>query len=415
MIYSEFSPKQIKSMLWWKLGRTKNHDAVICDGSVRSGKTLSMTIGFVMWSCTKFSGQNFAFCGKTVSSLIRNVVTPMQEWLAGTAKISLKLSRGLCEITIGKNTNRYYFFGGKDESSYQLIQGITLAGILFDEVALMPRSFVEQAMARCSVKGSKFWFNCNPDSPEHWFYKEWIQKSAEKNVLYLHFTMDDNFSLDRKIRQRYENLYSGVFYERYVLGKWVVAEGIIYSMFDKAKHVGIPEMLPKGDYYISIDYGTRNPCSMGLWLLSDDGHAYRIRESYYDARREGVQRTDEEHYAELERLAGSLTEKIHYVIIDPSALSFIECIRRHGKFRVKKADNSVLDGIRDTSSLLRAGRLHFDESCHDTFREFSLYRWDEKAGKDVPIKENDHAMDDMRYFVKTIMWRTLRDFGGESN
>lgn len=339
----------------------------------------------------------------------------MQEWLAGTAKISLKLSRGLCEITVGKNTNRYYFFGGKDESSYQLIQGITLAGILFDEVALMLRSFVEQAMARCSVKGSKFWFNCNPDSPEHWFYKEWIQKSAEKNVLYLHFTMDDNFSLDRKIIQRYGNLYSGVFYERYVLGKWVVAEGIIYGMFDKAKHIGIPEILPKGDYYISIDYGTRNPYSMGLWLLSDDGHAYRIRESYYDARREGVQRTDEEHYVELERLAGSLTEKIYYVIVDPSALSFIECIRRHGKFRVKKADNSVLDGIRDTSSLLRAGRLHFAESCRDTFREFSLYRWDEKSGKDAVIKENDHAMDDMRYFVKTIMWRTLRDFGGENS
>ena len=415
MVYSEFSPKQLESMFWWRLGSTKNHDAVICDGSVRSGKTISMTIGFILWSCTEFDGRNFALCGKTVGSLMRNVVTPMSEWLFGTAEISLKLSRGFCDITLGHNKNRYYFFGGKDESSCQLVQGLTLAGIMFDEVALMPRSFVEQALARCSVKGSKFWFNCNPDSPEHWFYKEWIRKYREKNVLYLHFDMNDNFSLDPKIKKRYENLYSGVFYERFVLGKWVVAEGIIYGMFDRVKNVGIPEILPKGDYYISIDYGTRNPCSMGLWLLSDDGHAYRIRESYYDSRRAGVQRTDEEHYAELERLAGGLTENINYVITDPSALSFIECIRRHGKFRVKKADNSVADGIRNVASLLTAGRLHFDESCRDTFREFSLYRWDEKSGKDVPIKENDHAMDDMRYFVKTIMWRTLRDFGGEGS
>ncbi len=414
MMYEKLSPKQLRAMLWWSQSDTKNYDAVICDGSVRSGKTMSMTVGFVLWSMKNFSSQNFALCGKTVSSLKRNVITPMQKWLEGIVKIKVNLSRNFLDILMYGHKNRYYFFGGKDESSCQLVQGLTLAGIMFDEVALMPRSFVEQALARCSEKGSKFWFNCNPDSPEHWFYKEWIRKSREKNVFYLHFDMNDNFSLDPKIKKRYENLYSGVFYERFILGKWVVAEGIIYSMFDRRKNVGIPEILPKGEYYVSIDYGTRNPCSMGLWLLSEDGHGYRIRESYYDGRRKS-QKTDEEHYSELERLAGNLAGKINYVIVDPSALSFIECIRRHGQFRVKKADNSVADGIRNVASLLTAGRLHFSENCRDTLREFALYRWDEKSGKDVPIKENDHAMDDMRYFVKTIMWRTLRDFGGEGS
>ena len=167
MIYNKFSPQQVKSMLWWKLPDTKRCDAVICDGSVRSGKSLSMTIGFMLWSCTQFNGQTFAVCGKTAGSIRRNVIMPMQQWLEGIAKIELKLSHSCFDVTINGHTNRYYFFGGKDESSYMLIQGMTLAGVMFDEVALMPKSFVEQALARCSVKGSKFWFNCNPDSPEH--------------------------------------------------------------------------------------------------------------------------------------------------------------------------------------------------------------------------------------------------------
>ena len=159
-------------MLWWKMPDTKKYDAIVCDGSVRSGKTVSMTIGFVLWSCSCFNGENFAFCGKTIDSLRRNVITPMQKWLEGVAAIKLNLSRNFCDITIEKNTNRYYFFGGKDESSYQLVQGITLAGVLFDEVALMSKSFVDQALARCSVQGSKFWFNCNPDAAFHWFNLE---------------------------------------------------------------------------------------------------------------------------------------------------------------------------------------------------------------------------------------------------
>lgn len=415
MMYSKFSPKQLNSMLWWA-ERGKVFDALICDGSVRSGKTMSMSIGFVLWSCRTFQGESFALCGKTIASLRRNVITPMMKWLEGVAVISQNLSRNYIEVSMEGHTNRYYLFGGKDESSAALIQGMTLAGVLFDEVALMPRSFVEQALARCSVQGAKFWFNCNPESPFHWFYLDWIKKSVEKRALYLHFTMDDNYSLPLEVRERYERMYSGVFYERFILGRWVVSEGLIYPMFSKKKHLGVPETLD-GELYISVDYGTYNPTSMGLWLLGNDGHAWRLRESYYDARKKGVPRTDEEHYKELRNLAGGLIHDIERVIVDPSAASFIETIRRHDEFSVRKANNDVLAGIRSTATMLDLGRLHFAPECTDTLREFGLYRWDEKSQQgDKPIKENDHAMDDIRYFVQTIMLREVNDllpFGGE--
>ncbi|MBQ8298013.1 MAG: PBSX family phage terminase large subunit [Ruminococcus sp.] len=422
MMFSDFSPKQLKSMMWWQMPETKNYDAIVCDGSVRSGKTLSMTIGFVLWSCACFDGENFALCGKTIDSLKRNVVTPMQKWIEGIAKTKINFSRNYCDITIENNTNRFYFFGGKDESSYQLIQGLTLAGVLFDEAALMPRSFVEQALARCSVSGSKFWFNCNPDSPEHWFYNEWVDENSEKvmkkNRLRLHFTMDDNYSLDPKVKKRYERMYTGVFYERYILGLWVIAQGLVYTQWSDS-YVIDKFTPPKWcEWHISMDYGTINPCSMGLWCVTDDV-AVRVDEYYYDSRREGVSRTDEEHYAELEKLAAKVTElcpddDVQTVVIDPSAASFIECIRRHQKFNVRKADNDVLNGIRRTSTLISLQKIRVMSCCKGFLKEVKMYRWAENSSVDGVIKENDHAMDDTRYLVNTVLKNTiLRNIGGE--
>lgn len=401
-------------MLWWKLPKINRCDALICDGSVRSGKSLSMTIGFILWSCSEFNGQTFAICGKTAGSIQRNVILPMQQWLEGVAKISLKLSRSCFDVTMNGKTNRYYFFGGKDESSGALIQGMTLAGVMFDEVALMPKSFVEQALARCSVEGSRFWFNCNPDSPQHWFYQEWILKLDKKNAAYLHFTMDDNLSLSPAIKKRYESLYTGVFKERYIEGKWCVTEGIIYDCW-KEEYVIDDFTVPDWcQWYISMDYGTVNPCSMGLWCVTDDT-AVRLAEYYYDSRKEKYSRTDEEHYEELEKLAAVAgIYNIQAVIIDPSAASFIECIRRHGKFNVQKANNDVLSGIRRTSTLIKAGRFRVHKSCKGFLKEVKLYRWDEKSTQDSVIKENDHAMDDTRYLVNTVLRSTvLRNMGGE--
>ena len=414
MKYAVFSPRSLLTMTWWQTERYKDKDAIICDGSIRSSKTVSMSIGFILWSCSCFNGKTFAICGKTIESLRRNVITQLPTLFEGLCKITERKSENLMVVSLDGRVNKYYLFGGKDEGSAALIQGMTLAGVMFDEVALMPRSFVEQALARCSVERSKFWFNCNPDTPEHWFYKEWIQKHKEKNALYLHFTMKDNNSLSEKVKKRYENMYAGVFYDRFIRGLWVVAEGLVYDFFQSKKETIIKtvDMNDYNEFYVSIDYGTINPCSMGLWGVNSEGAA-RIKESYFDSRKEGRQRTDEEHYQALVELVEDLP--ITRVIVDPSAASFIECIRRHGEFRVKPAINSVIDGIRITSSLLNAGMIHIDPSCKDCIREFGLYRWDEKKTSDTVLKENDHAMDEVRYFCNTVLRRKFKwlDWGSD--
>lgn len=269
----------------------------------------------------------------------------------------------------------------------------------------MPESFVNQATGRCSVTGSKFWFNCNPGSPAHWFKSKWIDAAGSKNLLYLHFTMDDNMSLSEPTKARYRAMYAGVFFRRYILGEWCVAEGVVYPMFDPEKHTAA-NYGTQGMYYISIDYGTVNPTAMGLWMVQN-GTAVMVKEYYYNSRKEGKQKTDEEYYADLEEFAGKL--QIQRVIVDPSAASFKECIRRHGKFHVWDAQNAVLDGIRYTATLLQAGRLLFDGSCTNTFNEFGAYCWDDSnPSEDAVIKENDHSMDQVRYFAMTVMRRILK-------
>ncbi len=407
--FSPFSKKQLTVLSWWHPESSLcNYDGIICDGAVRSGKTLCMSISFVAWSFFAFSDTSFAICGKTVASVRRNIVTPIIPLLRQLGfSCEEKLSRNEITITYGKRTNRFFLFGGKDESSASLIQGMTLGGVLFDEVALMPRSFVEQALARCSLEGAKFWFNCNPENPQHWFKKEWIEKSQTKNCLHLHFLMSDNPSLSKKVIERYHSLYSGAFYERFVEGKWVAAEGIVYPQFNEKHHVCLPPHEPFEKHYISCDYGTVNPASFGLWGKKD-GVWYRIREYYHDSRREGLQKTDEEHYSALEKLASG--REIEGVIVDPSAASFIQCITRHGKYRAIPAKNQVIDGIRLVSDCLQQKKIMFSPECKDSIREFSLYRWDSTSQKDTVRKENDHAMDDIRYFVSTVLDKPQNDF-----
>lgn len=398
--FTAFSPKQLQVLNWWlEESVHKDKIGIICDGAVRSGKTLCMTLSFVLWAFYRFADSDFAICGKTVTSLRRNVITPIIPILSDMGfSVTEKLSANVISITFGGRTNRFYLFGGRDESSQALIQGITLSGVMLDEVALMPKSFTQQAIARCSVSGSRLWFNCNPENPHHWFYKEWIQKCDEKNCLYLHFLMSDNPSLSDEIRERYENLYSGTFYERFVEGKWVCTDGLVYPFFREGVNTYSKEMHGFSQYYISCDYGTVNPCSMGLWG-EKDGVWHRICEFYHDSRVRGFQMTDSEYYEALCTLAGG--RKITAVIVDPSAASFIECIRRGGRFKVIPAKNDVAYGIRKVSEALKNGKIKIHSSCKDAIREFSLYRWDENAGKDAPKKENDHAMDDIRYFVTT--------------
>lgn len=393
------SKKQIEILRWPYAGKT----ALICDGAVRSGKTSIMSLSFVLWAMGGFNQRSFGLCGKTVASAERNIIRPLQGvTYFGQNGFALNYTRSghVLTVTRGTRSNRFYVFGGRDESSYMLIQGITLAGVLFDEVALMPRSFVEQALARCSVEGSKFWFNCNPESPAHWFYKNWIEgdKPTEKNASYIHFTMEDNPSLSREMRERYENMFSGIFFQRYVQGLWVVAEGLIYSMFTPDKIVpDEPRQYRK--YAISMDYGTRNPTAMLLWGLCD-GVWYAFKEYYFSSRVEMAQKTDQEYYDDLCKFAGELP--IDHIIIDPSALSFITLVERKHRFKVLSADNDVLDGIRHTAQCLYDGTIKICKSCKNLIKELNLYSWDEDATEDRPIKDNDHCMDAMRYFVQTM-------------
>lgn len=400
--YNPFSEKQLKVLTWWcENSPYKEKDAIICDGAVRSGKTFCMSISFIAWSFSRFSNMSFAMCGKTIRSLKRNVIIPLMKSLTELGfSYQLKKSENILEVTYNGVMNRFYLFGGKDEMSASLIQGITLAGVFFDEVALMPRSFVEQSLARCSVEGSTFWFNCNPEYPGHWFYREWIKKREIKNALYLHFEMEDNPSLSKKMIARYESLYSGAFYERFVKGRWVAVTGAVYPFMDKDESFPDVPNVEFEEYAVSCDYGTVNPASFGLWGRYENVW-YRIEEYYFNSRKEGYQKTDEEHYLSLKSLVGG--RKLRCITVDPSAASFIQVIKRHGEFSVIPAKNNVIDGIRRVSTALKNGEIKICSTCRDSIREFSLYRWDEKNGMDNPIKENDHAMDDIRYFVTTIL------------
>ncbi len=396
-----------KQKLILKFGHQKKYqgyNSIICDGAVRSGKTIIMIISFVHWAMRFFENASFAVCGKTISSAERNIIDKVFSLSDITSFFDAEYNASKHKLTIrnGEKENYFYVFGGKDKSSYSLIQGLTLSGVFFDEVALQNENFVYQSIARTlSQKNSKLWFNCNPEHPEHWFYKDWILDSKGENKrksFHLHFLMNDNPILSEEEIEKAHSLYSGVFKQRYILGKWVAAQGLIYPMFSK-------NMITKrtdyfGDYYISIDYGTINPFSAGLWVVTDKC-AVRLKEFYFDSKKAHRQMTDEEYYNELLRFSEGYSVKS--IIVDPSAASFIQTIRRNKKFSVRKANNNVLDGIRLTGNLLKQGKILINENCKDIIREFSLYCWDEESKNDAVKKEYDHAMDDLRYFCTTVL------------
>lgn len=436
-----FSQKQMQILTWWTDGSpVKEYDGIIADGAIRSGKTLSMSMSYIFWSMTCFNGQNFIMAGKTIGSFRRNVLF----WL----KIILKSRRyevedrrneNLVIVSKGGTVNYYYIFGGKDERSQDLVQGITAAGAFFDEVALMPESFVNQATGRCSVEGSKFWFNCNPDSPMHWFKTKWIDKTCYlmppeevqkqtdagielKRLVYLHFTMDDNLSLSDDIKKRYRSLYVGVFYLRYILGLWAIAEGLIYTAFTD-ENLYDDEELPialksTGARTIAVDYGTHNPCVfLDIW---DDGQTVWVDNEYrWDSqsdlakRRANPQKTDSQYADDMEVFMGPREDMVCLIVVDPSAASFITELRLRG-YAVKPGNNEVEDGIRVVAAMFANNVLRVHKTrCKGLIAELRSYVWDDKAaerGEDKPVKQKDHGPDALRYYCYTVLpkWRTGR-------
>lgn len=432
--FKPFSKMQRKVLNWWmENSPVKDYDGIIADGAIRSGKTVAMSLAFIFWAMSMFEGQNFIMAGKTISSFQRNVLTNLKTMLRSRGYRCVHHLSGefhnMLEVARNGVTNYFYIFGGKDEGSQELVQGITAAGAFFDEVALMPESFVNQATGRCSVAGSKFWFNCNPAGPMHWFKIGWIDRAIGfvgkrrarelqekgqdvKRLLYLHFEMDDNLSLDEEIKKRYRSMYTGVFFLRYIKGLWAVAEGLIYTMFTKA-NIYNDATRPKGLEYLSVrtialDYGTTNPC---VYLdIYDDGDIIWVdREYRWDSRVEKVQKTDSQYGDDMAVFMGNNPDLMADIIADPSAASFITELRGRG-YVVKSADNDVEDGIRAVSSMFYREKIRVHERCTGLITELRSYVWDDKArerGEEQPVKQLDHGPDALRYYIFTKLpeWR----------
>lgn len=428
--FAPFSRKQLQLLTWWRKDSPyRDFDIVIADGSIRSGKTVSMALSFTLWAMEEFNGHNFAICGKTIHSARRNVVQPLKQMLSSRG-YTIEDVRNENLLVIGKKDgdkeviNYFHIFGGKDESSQDLIQGITLAGIFCDEVALMPESFVNQATGRCSVFGSKMWFSCNPSNPNHYFKKQWIDQAVHKRILYLHFTMDDNPSLDEHIKARYEKMYAGVFRKRFILGLWVTADGLVYSMFNEEKHV--KELnIPFDRIFVAGDFGIYNATTFGIYGYSSRLNHYHLIESYYHSGREAEQQLTEADIDSGQTFGGVLQKTtkeyandlvnlirgydIEYIILDPSASAMIIELQKH-PYIVRKqipiipAKNDVNLGIAFHAELLTEGKYTLAPSNTHDIDEYFSYSWDTKAserGRDEVVKENDHCMDRNRYACLT--------------
>ena len=407
--FKPFSKKQLQVLFWWQSPQYKDKFAIIADGSVRAGKTVIMSFSYVRWAMMNFDGVNFGMAGKTIGSLRRNVIRDLKRMLI-SEHYHVKDNQLENMLTVSKNgkTNYFFLFGGTNEASQDLVQGITLGGFFFDEVALMPESFVAQATSRLSVEGSKAWFNCNPDSPYHWFKLQWIDQLAKKNAIRIHFLMKDNPSLSEETLRRYDSMYSGVFYLRYILGQWAMADGLVYDNFDREKMVvDIPKEPVWEKQWISIDYGTQNATVFKLWSLFK-GTWYNNAEYYYSGRETGRQKTDEQYIDDLEDFffEHDLSRKNVKLIVDPSAASFKKALRNRG-FGVVNANNNVLDGVRFMMTQMNLGKMKWTEASQHTLKEFGSYMWDKKAadrGEDAVVKEHDHCLDADRYFAMKVLY-----------
>lgn len=377
--------------------RSANHRWNIKEGATRSGKTY-LDYYLIAKRVLSTHGEGLiCLIGNTRSTLERNILAPMRsiwgEDLVGAIKGNSTVS------LFGKTC---YALGADKASQKERLQGAGIEYCYGDEITTWNREVFEMLKSRLDKPHSCFDGTCNPDGPEHWLL-EFMNSGAD--VFRQSYTIYDNPYLPQEFVENLEREYRGtVYFDRFILGKWTRAEGLVYPMFDRRKHT-FSDPPADGRYFISIDYGTVNPTSMGLWCVAD-GKAYRIREFYHDSRRELRRLTDGDYYERLCALAGDLP--VEYVVVDPSAASFITLIRREGRFCVLKAKNSVTDGIRYCAGLINDGKIMIHNSCRDTLREFGAYSWDEKACTDCVIKENDHAMDDIRYFCTTV-WRRFFD------
>lgn len=406
--FKPFSKKQLKVLTWWmEESPVHDKDGIIADGAIRSGKTVSMALSFVIWAMESFNEKNFAMCGKTIGSFRRNVLMPLKLMLSSRGyKYKEHRADNMLEIWRNGTVNYFYIFGGKDESSQDLIQGITLAGVFFDEVALMPESFVNQATARCSENGSRFWFNCNPDGPAHWFKLNWVDKCIEKKLLYLHFDMDDNLSLSENIKGRYRSRYIGVFFKRYILGQWVAADGVIYEQYAttpekyQVKKADMPEHCKDLQFIsIGIDFGGNRSLTtfVATGIHRNFSKITPIADYHINGRKGDIDsdRVNREFISFYQRLQEAYPGVwIRYCFADSEAQYLINGLKkacRNAGLNIAIGDsakNEIVQRIICTNTLLNTGRMHLSEECTLLDQGLQAAVWDSKEaekGKDVRL------------------------------
>lgn len=380
---------------------SSNYKINIAAGAVRSGKTFIMMLRWIRYMMEGARG-DLMMCGKTIRTLERNVLMCENGLfdVIGSGKFSYNRSTGEL-IILGR---RIYCIGANDEKAEGKIRGMTIAGALCDEVTLYPQSFIKQLLARCSVKDAKLFWNCNPDSPYHYIKMEFIDNLKLNNIVKLyHFDMDDNPALDEQYKRDLRAMYSGIWYQRMILGLWVLADGVIYSDFSEEKHC-IDEEVICEKYYVACDYGITNPhvyLLCGIRYINQHPHIYILRE-YYNSNKDGS-KTDQKFLDDYRKFIDGY--RVESLIIDPSATSLINLFKLNNIY-IKPANNAVIDGINNVSAKISNSQIHIvKKNCHNLLKEFSSYIWDEKAsrrGEDVPIKESDHALDALRYICNTI-------------
>lgn len=398
-----YSQRQKQLLTWWAPGSPYcDYDTVLAEGAVRSGKTHAGIHGYLTWSTANFQEEDFIVASRSMGALQRNVIKPMK-MICKAMGWPHHHHRGDPQyLKVGTNT--HWLFGATTEASQDVVQGLTAAGAILDDAALFPESFVQQAKARCSVDGAKMWLNCNPEGPFHWMKKEYIDQAEATRTLVLHFLMSDNLSLSDAVRARYERMFKGVWYKRFIQGLWVMAEGSVYDMWDSAKHmVSIPPELLPARRVASIDYATSSIFTAGLYAVSkpSEKRAHLMREYRYDAQKEKKQKTDSQLADAFVEFLGDESPLVVYV--DPSAASFKAELNGRG-FVVADGNNDVLDGIRLVATMMAQGSYTIDPSC--TFHDqcYSSYVWDIKAqqrGEDKPLKVMDHEADATRYCLAT--------------
>lgn len=362
----------------------------LLSGSVRSGKTYISLLKFGLWVASMPPDAEFLMVGKTAGSLNRNCFGYMYQFFG---EQNFHVSHGMKGSTLFGR--KVWIAGANDIRSENQIRGMTLAGAYCDEVTLYPENFWAMLLTRLSYPGAKVFATCNPDNPTHFIKEDYIDRAEELDCAVWNFLLTDNTHLGQEYLENITREFKGVFYNRFILGEWVKAEGLVYPMYDNTVKTEDREY---AQFCISMDYGILNPTAMILWGLCD-GTWYAVKEYYHSGRETNEQKTDEQYYKELEKLVGD--SPCRELIIDPSAASFITLVRQRGKFSVRQANNSVIEGIQHTASVISEKRILVNDCCKNTIKEFGLYSWDERGQQDAVIKEHDHAMDAVRYFVMT--------------